>query len=83
MFCDGCFWHGCPTHSVSPKTNGSFWKTKIAKNRARDAWVAVALKAEGWTVLRFWEHEIKSDPEKLARRIRNVVRKSVGHGRRP
>src|SRR5258708_22349226 len=79
VFCDGCFWHGCPTHSVSPKTNGSFWKTKIAKNRARDAWVAVALKAEGWTVLRFWEHEIKSDPEKLARRIRNVVRKSVGH----
>jgi DNA mismatch endonuclease (patch repair protein) len=66
---------------VSPKTNVSFWKTKIGKNRARDERVAAALQAEGWTVIRFWEHEIKDDPEKLAGRVKRVVRRRVGRGR--
>ncbi|WP_390349706.1 hypothetical protein ACFJIS_14615 [Variovorax boronicumulans] len=21
VFCDGCFWHGCPRHATQPKTN--------------------------------------------------------------
>nr|WP_172649152.1 very short patch repair endonuclease [Bradyrhizobium elkanii] len=83
VFCDGCFWHGCPDHSVSPKTNASFWRSKIGKNRARDERVAAALTAEGWKVIRFWEHEIKSDPEKLAARVKCIVRKPGGRGRRP
>jgi len=82
VFCDGCFWHGCPTHSVSPQTNGSFWKTKIRKNMARDEKVAAALRSEGWSVMRFWEHDIKSDPEMLAGRVKRVIRKSVELGRR-
>lgn len=83
VFCDGCFWHGCPDHSVSPKTNALFWKTKIGKNRARDERVAAALRAEGWTVIRFWEHDIESDPQKLARWVKRIVRKPVRRGRRP
>lgn len=83
VFCDGCFWHGCPDHSVSPKTNASFWNTKIGKNRARDERVAAALRAEGWTVIRFWEHEIKNNPEKLAGRVKRIVRKPGSRGRRP
>jgi len=38
------------------------------KNRARDERVAAELRAEGWTVIRFCEHDIKNDPEKLAGR---------------
>ncbi len=76
VFCDGCFWHGCPEHSVKPKTNSSFWSTKLAKNKARDRRVVAALEAEGWTVLRFWEHEIKQDAAKVARQVMCVARKS-------
>lgn len=83
VFCDGCFWHGCPDHSVNPKTNVTFWKTKIGKNRVRDEWVAAELRAEGWTVIRFWEHDIKIKPEKLARRVKHIVGKSAERGRKP
>jgi len=76
VFCDGCFWHGCPKHSVKPKTNRYFWLTKLAKNRDRDARVVAALKAEGWTVMRFWEHEIEDDVAKVARRVAQTVRRS-------
>jgi DNA mismatch endonuclease, patch repair protein len=83
VFCDGCFWHGCPDHSVSPKTNASFWKNKIGKNRARDEQVDASLRAEGWTVIRFWEHDIKSHPEKLAEHVKHTLRKAAKRGRKP
>lgn len=60
VFVDGCFWHGCPVHGTSPKSNQSYWGPKIARNRKRDARVSAALRLEGWTVLRFWEHQIES-----------------------
>lgn len=53
----GCFWHrheGCKNFRV-PKTNSEFWIEKIGRNVARDARVAVALKALGWRVLIVWE----------------------------
>lgn len=57
VFVDGCFWHGCPDHFVMPKTNSEFWRTKIARNRARDLETNVQLAAAEATVLRIWEHE--------------------------
>ena len=77
IFCDGCFWHGCPDHSVKPKTNASFWKTKIGKNRKRDEQVTATLHGEGWTVIRFWEHDIKINPDKLAIRVKKLIGRSV------
>ena len=56
VFVDGCFWHGCPTHGGSPRTNSAFWAAKIASNRARDRDTDAALADAGWTVMRFWEH---------------------------
>jgi DNA mismatch endonuclease, patch repair protein len=57
VFCDGCFWHGCPEHGVRPEIkNGQYWSPKITGNRERDARQVAALEAEGWVVLRFWEH---------------------------
>lgn len=57
VFIDGCYWHGCPYHFQLPKTNATFWQTKIAGNQSRDAETDAALRASGWSVLRFWEHE--------------------------
>jgi DNA mismatch endonuclease, patch repair protein len=88
VFVDGCFWHGCPAHGVSPKSNSDFWRTKIGKNKARDKAVDLALKADGWTVLRFWEHDVADDVQEIADRIKLIVRgsrrthptRAPGHG---
>ncbi|MET8566574.1 very short patch repair endonuclease [Streptomyces sp. NPDC004783] len=61
VFIDGCYWHGCPDHYVSPKTNVGYWSDKVARNMARDRDTDERLQAAGWTVLRFWEHEAAED----------------------
>jgi DNA mismatch endonuclease (patch repair protein) len=58
VFIDGCFWHGCPRHGVTPAANGSFWQAKLAANRARDRRVNRELRRQKWTVLRIWEHQL-------------------------
>jgi DNA mismatch endonuclease (patch repair protein) len=57
VFVDGCFWHRCPDHGVSPKTNSPYWKAKLDRNVARDRRNDAALAAAGWTIVRVWEHE--------------------------
>src|SRR5579863_1109203 len=52
VFVDSCFWHGCPKHLRTPKSNKAYWKAKIASNRARDLRYTTRLKREGWYVLR-------------------------------
>lgn len=66
VFVDGCFWHGCDVHARSSKTNAGWWARKIAVNKARDQETDARLLAQGWTVVRVWEHE---DPEPAADRI--------------
>ncbi len=48
------------------KSNRDFWIPKIESNIERDKKVNEALKAEGWTVLRFWGNEIKNNVEQCA-----------------
>lgn len=71
VFVDGCFWHGCPIHGTQPATNRTYWAQKIEANRHRDASATDALEADGWTVLRFWEHE---DAAMAAERVLEAVR---------
>jgi len=71
VFIDGCFWHGCPDHSTTPKQNTDYWGPKLARNAARDLDTTQRLSDDGWTVLRFWEHE---DPSAVVARIIDVVR---------
>lgn len=61
IFVHGCFWHGhdCARGARMPKANADYWKTKIAKNRARDAAPAEKLAALGWRSLVVWECELK------------------------
>ncbi len=58
IFVDGCFWHGCPIHSHIPKSNEKYWLPKLRKNIQRDQEKNNKLRADGWAVLRFWEHEL-------------------------
>ncbi|NYJ16977.1 DNA mismatch endonuclease (patch repair protein) [Nesterenkonia sandarakina] len=44
-----------------PKTNQDYWSKKISGNRARDVETSRLLGDEGWTVLRYWEHESVED----------------------
>lgn len=71
VFVDGCFWHGCPSHHTSPKTNEGYWTRKIEGNKARDEDTTALLMTAGWTVLRFWSHE---EPQSVATRIAEVIR---------
>ena len=57
VFIDGCFWHGCPCHHTTAKTNAEFWAEKVRRNRERDAETDHLLRQAGWTVIRVWEHE--------------------------
>lgn len=57
VFLDGCFWHGCAIHGTTPWSNSEWWRAKIEKNRERDRRVDGILRENGWTFLRFWEHE--------------------------
>jgi DNA mismatch endonuclease (patch repair protein) len=70
VFLDGCFWHGCPEHANIPVANRRWWLAKIQNNVARDDDTTQRLVADGWRVLRFWEHE---DPEDVALRVRQTV----------
>lgn len=70
VFVDGCFWHGCPIHGTSSKTNSEFWRLKIERNKERDSQVDAQLIALGWHPVRFWEHEVKTDADACALRLR-------------
>jgi DNA mismatch endonuclease, patch repair protein len=76
IFVDGCFWHGCPKHATQPSTNKAFWKSKLAKNKARDRSVTKTLRSKGWKVLRIWQHELSARNERrLAEQIRQTLTK--------
>lgn len=75
VFVDGCFWHGCPEHSVQPKANAAWWREKIAANRRRDADTDAALTRLGWNVIRVWEHE---SPALAAERVHAAVSGRLG-----
>jgi DNA mismatch endonuclease, patch repair protein len=66
VFVDGCFWHSCPRHSSSPKSNVAYWAAKLERNRERDRSDTKRLEAAGWNVMRVWEHEA---PDEAAKRI--------------
>lgn len=66
VFCDGDFWHGRNWESRKQKlrrgTNAQYWLAKIQRNIDRDRQNTERLQEMGWTVLRFWETQIRSDP---------------------
>lgn len=56
VYSDGCFWHGCPLHATLPRTNGTWWREKLARNVERDRDTDHRLRTAGWRIVRIWEH---------------------------
>jgi DNA mismatch endonuclease (patch repair protein) len=56
VYCDGCYWHACPTHRTQPQANAAYWAKKLDENVERDRRANAALSAAGWRVVRLWEH---------------------------
>ena len=71
VFCDGDFWHGNSYHSV--KSHKQFWDEKIKRNRERDLEYTIRLRDDGWTVLRFWESDIKNNIDDCIQQIIDAI----------
>ncbi len=68
VFCDGDFWHGYQ-YNRKKKPPKKFWRDKIERNMSRDRKVTRKLRADGWSVVRLWEHDIEKNPGLCLRRI--------------
>lgn len=75
IFCDSEFWHGKDLKSRIDRirSNRSYWKAKIEGNRKRDKQVNKRLRDLGWRVLRFWEHDILTNLQRVIKTIENEV----------
>lgn len=63
IFIDGEFWHGYNWEEKKDKikSNRKYWIPKIERNMQRDREVNLQYKEMDWTVLRFWDNEIKKE----------------------
>lgn len=65
---DGCFWHGCRLHDRSPAE-------KRRAKRMRDRRLTSYAESKGWTVLRFWEHDIRYNLDDVLLKIGNMTKR--------
>lgn len=74
IFVDGKMWHGYDWEKQKNdfKSHRDFWIPKIKRNIERDKEVTERLRNEGWTVLRFWDFEIKKNLSDCADKIEKV-----------
>ena len=75
VFVDGEFWHGkdWERKKAEIKGNREFWITKIERNIRRDMEVTGRLKADGWTVLRFWSNDVIKNTICCAEKVKEIV----------
>lgn len=76
IFCDGEFWHGkdWDIHKLDHKSHQEFWIPKIERNMQRDCEVNEYLRKKGWTVLRFWETDIKKHPDECINEVLRAMK---------
>lgn len=78
VFIDGDFWHGYRfpqwEDTVSP-----FWHAKISATRRRDQRNFSALRRQGWTVIRVWQHQVLRRLEQVVSMIERQVALNLGH----
>lgn len=82
IFCDSDYWHGYDWENRSQKikSNRDYWIPKIERNMQRDKEVTERLESEGWTVLRFWEWQIKKHLNECVSSIKVEIEKSERRG---
>lgn len=83
VFVDGDYWHGrrlrdeglaAITRYYTPRQR-SYWVPKLQRNVARDKAVTLALRRDGWSVLRLWESDVKQNIDEAAARVARLVKK--------
>jgi DNA mismatch endonuclease (patch repair protein) len=72
VFVDGSFWHGWRFPIWKDKLT-DYWRKKIERNRHRDRRNFRKLRQDGWTVLRFWDHQVTRDLERVVDRVAHLV----------
>jgi DNA (cytosine-5)-methyltransferase 1 len=86
IFVDGDYWHGGQWSKRKLKSledqfhatdSRLYWLSKIRRNMRRDCLVTDQLIADGWTVLRFWESEIKKNLEGCVAMALKAVQNTV------
>jgi DNA mismatch endonuclease (patch repair protein) len=84
VFCDGDYWHGHNwairgLSSLEEELSGysEYWRAKILRNIERDEEDNKALQSLGWTVLRFWESDIKRDLDGCVHAIQEALLKAA------
>jgi DNA mismatch endonuclease (patch repair protein) len=73
VFVDGCFWHGCKRCGLTSKSNRDYWVEKINGNARRDLSRTRQLRKSGWNVVRIWEHDLRSNPKRVLKKITNAI----------
>jgi len=64
VFVHGCFWHGHECHLFKwPKSNPTFWRNKINRNRTVDIRTLKQLRTLGWRTMTVWECAVRGVPE--------------------
>lgn len=86
VFIDGDFWHGgqwmrrgLPSldDQFRATSSRSYWLGKIRRNMLRDCSNTFALLSEGWTVIRFWESEVRRSLDTCVSTTIEAVRGSL------
>jgi len=88
VFCDGDFWHGhnwairgLPSLDDELEKYSKYWSLKILTNVERDKKVTFNLEKDGWTVLRFWESDIKEDvtacADEIEKKYKKILKKRI------
>ena len=81
VFIDGDYWHARVLRECGPEAlydriktaNRDYWIDKFTKRVKRDDEVTAALEEDGWTVLRFWESDVRGDIEGVAESVERAV----------
>jgi DNA (cytosine-5)-methyltransferase 1 len=83
IFIDGDFWHGgqwtrrglpALEDQFRESKNKNYWLKKIRSNIYRDIVTTSRLLTDGWTVLRFWESEIRKNLDGCVDMTINVIK---------
>jgi DNA mismatch endonuclease (patch repair protein) len=75
VFIDGEFWHGFNWEEKKKriKDNRAYWIPKIERNMQRDRENEEKLRILGFTIIRFWEAEIKKNIEGCVGKINAII----------
>lgn len=82
VFCDGDFWHGRHLRrrlrKLAAGHNATYWVSKLRANVERDRKVNRLLRESGWTVLRFWESDLRVNPNRAVKAMLKAMQARQG-----